>query len=458
MVTTKTNFINRVAIVLAGLMLVLLPFHAFFYTWIKSFFWTDDWTIIVHIWKEIVIGILCLLGLWQLLRKRQGLPKDAGLLKHANLLRGASLPRGKGNSLAYIYLGLTLLHLAIFPGDSIFQAIFGWRNAAIFIVLFLVIQIFSWSGRALHNTLIVMLIAGCMTAMFGILQVSILPPDFLTHFGYSKVISTWDPHGNLPAYHQLGDDASTIRAQSTFSQPNRFGAYLLLLFFPLLFFSTSAKGMQKTHRVIAGLAGIIVMLALFFTYSRGAWISLAITLAYLAWQKYRRRASRRYIIVGIVALAIAGITIALNTQTSTKLQEMLLRSGSSSAHIQRSIQAIDIGLRHPLGIGLGSTGGVSMRFDPEGKGLGTENFYLQILVEQGYLGFLAFLVFIIYLTHYLLRHPEKTYYLGYSLLALALANLFTETFDDTAVALSAFAIIGVAWQIKQQLRGTTRHS
>src|SRR3989338_3102092 len=239
MAGAKTNFGQRLAFILLIIMLALLPFHAFIYTWIKSYFWTDSWTIIIHVWKEILVIVLGLLGIGEVISKR------------------SQLPHGRGNALAYLYLGLAFLYFALFTGDNVFQAAFGLRTAAVFVILFLVVQLFNWTKENFRQLLLVALVVGSITALFGILQTTVLPANFLTNFGYSQVVSSWDPQGNLPAYHQLGDAATTVRAQATFAHPNRFAAYLLLIFFPLFFFATKTK--PGWRRQLAQVASLVVL-------------------------------------------------------------------------------------------------------------------------------------------------------------------------------------------------------
>jgi O-antigen ligase len=413
---------NRLAFYLVATLLSVLPFHAFLWTWLHSFFWDASWTIWVQAWKEILVAVLAFLAGITFLKK----------------------PRIPGGTTGWLALGLILLagSYATFGANELSQKILGLRTATLFLVAFLAVQFFTFKPAEKSQLVRITLTAGAVVIAFALAQQFWLPTDFLLQFGYSANVSSWLPGGNLPMYHLVGE-TGTIRAQSTLAGPNQLGAYLLILL-PL----AVAAWRRYKHDYLAIFVTLGGLFVLFQTFSRAAWVGFAAMLIFLAAQQWRRNLNpqlkKRLLIGGLIGL-IGLIGVGL---FQPDFREILTRQASTSAHLSRSLAAAELAIENPLGLGLGSTAGVSQRFDPEkSTGLTPENTYLGYALELGWIGGALFLAFVLALVTELNQTKNP---LSYSLVGLALIALFLHPLEDSTTALTLFLLAGSTLVVQKQ--------
>ena len=110
----------------------------------------------------------------------------------------------------------------------------------------------SYNGLLRKNWRIFVLIPGLIVILFGLIQLFILPHDFLKHIGYS-------PH-TIPAYQTVDSDISYHRIQPTLRGANPLGAYLVLVI-PAMFLA-----FKKTHKVVLGICTASVLVLLILTH------------------------------------------------------------------------------------------------------------------------------------------------------------------------------------------------
>ncbi len=403
---------------IAAILLAILPFHAFLFTWFHSFFWQQDFVIFVQAWKEILVGVLGILALMKLLQTRE-------------------LPRARSFLLGATFILLAVLY-AIFGSGELAQRIFGLRTATLFLILFLAIQFFDFGKEQVDRLKKIVLAASGIVILFALLQKFLLPADFLKYFGYSENISSWLPGGNLPIYHTVGE-SGVIRLQSTLAGPNQLGAYLVVIL-PLAIAETFRQKRAEGSLLQRGVGGILILgglLTLFLTFSRSAWLGLVgigIAFAILQWKKnLSKKLKLRLLlggVIGILALGILGFT-------NPSFRETLTRQASTSAHLERSVAAAKLVITNPLGLGLGKSAGISQRFEKE---ITPENTYLGVALETGWLGGMLFLALLITL---LLELKKEDSELFYSLLGIAVIALFLHPLEDTPTALTLFLLAGV---------------
>ena len=421
----RNNFLDSSAWWITIILLALLPFHAFLFTWFHSFFWQESWVIIVQAWKEIFVGILAFLAGLKFLKTRQ-------------------LPKTRSFKISLAFVILAFLY-AIFGSSELIQKILGLRTVIIFPVVFLAISFFQFEKQKIFQLKKIVLTSSALVIVFALAQKFFLPTDFLASFGYSTNVSSWLPGGNLPMYHLVGE-GDTIRLQSTFAGPNQLAAYLLVII-PLAFsFLRDKKNWWKWLSAFIVLGGII---ALFLTYSRSAWIGLIailLALAITAWRKnLSRKLKTRFAVGGVIATLGLGLGIFGFVQPN--FQEVFLRQASSSAHLTRSVEASKLVLQNPFGLGLGSTGGVSQRFDSENHtGITPENTYLGMALELGWLGGMLFLAILLTLLKELNTQKSPLFY---SLLGIAVIALFLHPLEDMPTALTLFSLLGLGTHLTE---------
>jgi O-antigen ligase len=191
--------------------------------------------------------------------------------------------------------------------------------------------------------------------------------------------------GLLPGAYELFTKFG--RASGPFKDPNVFGPFLIP---PLVYMVHVALG-RPWHRMLAPLAiAGLLMLTVLLTFSRGAWLNLAVALAifgYLTMLTSRRTITR----VKLMALLVAGllftaglITIALSTDYISDLLvqrstlEMEYDSGTEGRFGGQQ-KAIGLITENPLGLGALEFG---ERYHPEE----VHNVYLSMLLNAGWLG------------------------------------------------------------------------
>lgn len=240
--------------------------------------------------------------------------------------------------------------------------------------LYIIISRFSQKQKGLLS--VVMIVSGFLVALFG----------FIQYILYTNLI-------NLS---YLGWDNHWFRLFSTFFDPNFVGAFLVLFFLYILFFTISAfsqKNIYKTSLYV--FLSLSSLLAIFLTFSRAALLSLIVgILLFVFLQK-----KRRWIAITILICFFIGIgTILLNYQKTEGTK--LFRVASSTARIASAQNALLIVTKSPIiGIGFDAYRYAQLRFNiatgPNWKtshsGAGTDNSFLFVLATTGILGFLLYL-------------------------------------------------------------------
>jgi O-antigen ligase len=191
--------------------------------------------------------------------------------------------------------------------------------------------------------------------------------------------------GLLPGAYDLFTENS--RATGTFKDPNVFGPFLVV---PVLYLLSSALQRSVTGMLMPlALAGIL-MLAVFLSFSRGAWANLALALAIFGYLTLvtTSRAIVRLKIVALLAMGcIVGVGVVLAALTSDNVSDLLAQRATLSQSYDVGSQgrfggqekAIELIAQNPLGIGAQQ---FAARYHPEE----VHNVYLTLMLSAGWLG------------------------------------------------------------------------
>ena len=248
--------------------------------------------------------------------------------------------------------------------------------------------------------------------------------------------------GGSGALHLLVNDRF-FRAFGTFGQPNPFGGFMGLLA-PLAImmaygYAHLAWRQWRWYRAIAGasvlwlafylLCGLLLIIGVFISWSRGAWLGLSLSLVVMLLAVPDRWWQR---LVALFVLAIAGILLWSSGLLSTTITSRV-ESATSELFTLYDVRAVDItSANYPiverlahwqaalnmaqhniwLGVGAGNYESVYPIYrlinwdEPLGH---AHNFYLNVLAETGIIGLFAFLYLMINLVWAAWRaqkHPD----------------------------------------------------
>ncbi|HSX04868.1 MAG TPA: O-antigen ligase family protein [Candidatus Saccharimonadales bacterium] len=418
---TAANWL--VAVVLAG-----IPFHAFLTVFGASL--VGRYTLL-RLWDDVLLLLLAgLVGYW--------LVMDRALRKWFTT---SLLVR-----LIAAYAGLTLLLgvVSYARGDVSVQALgYGGLVNLRFFVWFLAVLLTArqspWLQR--HWRYLV-LIPAALVGVFAVLQYTILPHDFLVHFGYHAGTT-------IPPIETINHNTHYIRVQSTLRGANPLGAYLVVIV------SVLAVWFWHDRRwAWAGALGVIVLAALYASGSRSAWIGTVLGLAIIACCALKTRRAR--LITGATSLVIlaAGASLLLVLRGNATLQNELLhtqthsaiKTTSNAAHASALRTGLRDVLRQPFGDGPGTAGPASEHNTRQPERI-AENYYIQIAQEVGWLG-LALFVTILVLVGLELLAAIGASPLGLAVFAsfigLVFVNLLSHAWTDDTLAFVWWGLAGIA--------------
>lgn len=237
------------------------------------------------------------------------------------------------------------------------------------------------------------------------------------------------------------------RAKALFQDPNIFGPFLVA---PILY----AVWRMTTRRVAAALffwgpIATVMVVGLFLSFSRGAWIHLAVSAivmaALLALAPETRRQRGRIVLIAIVMAGMLTLAIgwALTLPDVRDILEMRLGLQSydtrEGGRFSGQLDALKMALSNPFGIGAANWGMIAQQ--------DTHNVYLNVFVNGGFLSLMglisAFALTMIRGFGYAMRGPRR----GVFIVAYAtLAGLFGEAvIIDINHWRHLYLLMGIVW-------------
>jgi hypothetical protein len=236
------------------------------------------------------------------------------------------------------------------------------------------------------------------------------------------------------------------RVKATFKDPNVFGPFLIL---PLLYLVQLI--VARGPRILTTGATLVLLVALFLSFSRGAWFHFVLSAAVMIALMFVTAATHRerVKIIGLSGLAIAGVALLLVALLSvSSLRTMLLERA-------QLVQSYDVGeggrfrlqelafgtlFDKPFGLGPLEFGRIF--------GLQQHNSYLQAFMVYGWVGGVTYLVMVVItlivgLRGALIRTPWQPYLLmAYGAFVGEAAESFIIDSDHWR---HYFLILGLVW-------------
>lgn len=177
------------------------------------------------------------------------------------------------------------------------------------------------------------------------------------------------------------------RAAGTFKDPNVLGPFLIVPIVYLLSFALERP--FRSMIVPLGIAGLL-MLAVFLSFSRGAWISLVVSLAifgYLALATSNKAIVRLKIVALLAFGAIMAAGVVIAALSNDQVRELVAQRATldqsydtgAEGRFGGQAKAVDLILEHPLGIG-------AQEFTSRYHHEEVHNVYLTLMLSAGWLG------------------------------------------------------------------------
>jgi len=408
------------------IILALLPFHAFLTVWFSSLF--GHYTML-RLWKEILLVPVFVGSIYIVAfnaKLRQKLFSD-----WLNRL-----------ILIYVLLLAVVGAMAFSYHDVSAKALaYGELVDLRFLIFFLMVLIIvSYSPILIERWKTAVILPATVVIIFALLQFLALPYDFLSHFGYG--VNTIFP------YETINHNLNHLRVASTLRGANPLGAYLVLVMSTALALLLKSKPKRLSEIIWLGAA----LLAMFFSFSRSAWIGLIVSAAIIFWLSLKSEKLRRQLLVaaGVIVL-IAGV-VGLALHNNTTFQDDILHTDNHSTALVSSNQGHTAAFKdgvhdivhQPQGGGVGSAGPQSVYNNHPGRI--AENYFLQIGQEAGILGIGLFIAINVLagLKLWRIRQQPLALALFASLIGLTIVNMLSHAWSDDTLAYIWWGLAGVA--------------
>jgi hypothetical protein len=410
------------------LILLAMPFHALLTVWGSSLL--GGHYITLRLWKEVLL-VLSIVGVLYLIAT------DHKIRTHTLSRRLVWL------ILAYSGLNIIWGFLAYNQHDVSAKALgYGLIVNLRFLAFFLVTWAVALRMSRLRSHWQWMVYWPAMgVAAFGLLQIFVLPHDFLRHFGYGPL--TIDP------VETINHNAHYIRIMSTLRGANPLGAYLII---PISLLAVLLLSKRRRTWLQAGFLAEL-LLVLFFTFSRSAWIGAALSIGVVLLLAVKTRPARGVTVAIIAGLIVVGAGLTVLWSHTPRYQNFIFHTQTGSPIAETSNEghlaalrgsAHDL-VRQPLGHGPGTAGPASI-YNTQRPPRLAENYFLQITQETGWLG-LGLFVLINAGVGYLLwlrRADPLALSLFASLIGLTFINLLSHAWTDDTLAYVWWGLAGIA--------------
>ncbi len=418
---------TRIANGLAALILVLVPFHAFLTTWAASI--VGHYTLL-RLWDEVLL--LALFGIvttWVIREKPL-----RGWLSSSLLVR-----------LIAIYAVLTLvLGLIAYSKTEVTAKALGYgvlvnlRFLAFFVAVAVVAKRSNWLASHWGRLLLGPAVLVCL---FALLQYTVLPHNFLSHFGYGPT--------TISPIETINNNTNYIRVESTLRGANPLGAYMVLIAGAV----AALWQLRARRQILLGL-GLLTLEALVFSFSRSAWLGAIIAVSVALWLQLKPGKTKQIAsfaaLVGIVILAGAFATLRHNITVENALfhtdQKSTIAVSSNDAHASALSGGLSDVTHQPFGRGPGTAGPASVYNAPHAPRI-AENYFVQIAQEVGWAGLLLFLAIIYIVALELYRRAKGSALalaLFASLLGITFVNLLSHAWVDDTLAYVWWGMAAVA--------------
>jgi putative inorganic carbon (HCO3(-)) transporter len=373
--------------------------------------------VVSSLWDEGLLFLLVLIAVWRAVETNRPLPDV------------------KRPLLAFTVMGVAYF---VFNMNHFWVNIEGFRAVFQYILAFFVGYYIFHSTSEAKKAIRLFVVGGGLVALYGVIQ-------------YILGVE-------VPASWVDASESVRTRSFSIVQSPNILGSYMVLAS-PIAFgLALASKGRQRWLWIGVGM---IMLAALVFTGSRGAWLAFAGALGLISMLIDRR------VFIGfmIIALLSAFFVPQVNSRLTHLFSADYLMKSSNDGRIARWMNSYDIMRNQPFyGAGLGRYGGAVGE-----RNFGTtyvDSYYFKTLAETGLLGISLYLwiMYSISLSGYRIWKREKghaNYYIYGGILAGLLGvmlhngveNIFEVPFMNTFFWLLAGLMLSLPYMKKNDEEG-----
>jgi O-antigen ligase len=265
-------------------------------------------------------------------------------------------------------------------------------------------------------------------------------------------------------YHDAGDVLSVSytatfinqpRGIGTFNSPNEFGAYLSMCVGLLV-----APGLIQLRPWVRAWALAVIVLALLLSFSRSGWLSTLVIVTVIAFlvrdqlpgflRRLREPGLVRQLAPPLIT-SVALVAVILSSSGAPRYvgSTVMGDEPSAGARGESAAQGMRIVGIHPWGLGLGTAGPKSTRFEETGVGVNpaihSETWYLDYAIQTGAPGALALAAFLLAIGRCLWSNRARRWSRFAFAIALgpAVGAIFIPIIDDPAVAMPLWSILAI---------------
>jgi hypothetical protein len=422
--TPKYSLVSILAATVA-LILVLIPFHAFLTVWASTI--VGHYTLL-RLWKEILLAVIFTKVAYLVIREGKFSVKSLNQ-KLVWLIIVYALVNFIWGGVAYHNHYVTSKALG-------YGLIVNLRFLAFFLVTWFISLKTSWLK---DNWQKLVLWPAAAVIAFGLLQL-VLPINLLSHFGYSL-------NTTISPYETVNHNLNYIRIMSTLRGANPLGAYLLIPISVLV--AMTIRNKRRWQEITLGIAALM---ALYFSYSRSAMLGTALSIVIILALSLKSSLAKRNALIAVVGLVLIFGVIGMELRNNIQVQNVIFHTQTQSAIKTTSDQghatALQSGIndlaRRPLGTGVGTAGPASVYNNHLARI--SENYYIQIGQEMGWLGLVLFAAINLIVGYILFKNRKDILSLALfaSFIGLVVVNSLSHAWADDTLAYLWWGLAGIA--------------
>lgn len=352
-------FVGTLLVIFGGVVL-----HAPFSVGLSTLFPNES--LVIKSWKEILLGLALALSAVVLTQK-----------KRWNLIQ---------DKLIYyiaLFAALNLLTIPMFYNGfeaTVAGMFINLRFFLFFVLVYVAIKLYP----QLYRLFLGVFFGGALVVVgFAILQVTVLPNDFLKYIGYNE--------STIVPYLTVDENESYVRINSTLRGPNPLGVYaVIVLAVVLAAWLRRPRKFTRREEVLAGILAAGAVVALWASYSRSAALAALAALGIVIAIVYGKKISKTiWLSIGIAGIVLLGSIVAF--KDTQFVSQVILHEdpyegndvNSNDGHAESLVDGTRRMIAQPLGAGIGSTGSASLLTDDP---VIIESQYLFVAHETGWLG------------------------------------------------------------------------